>query len=122
MGAPLFLLLVEIFMPFPAVVEELVKLGIIFIGKKLNNSWIEVVIAGLVLAISETAIYLNEILNTGDWSLAGKRIIYTGLLNSVTMSMMFWGAKKDKWATVATLLISIAIHWGYNRIVTGALF
>ena len=122
LGAPLLLLLVELVLPYPSVVEELVKFGIVLIGKKINNTWLEAVVAGLILAVSETAIYLNKILNTGDWSLVGKRIVYTGLLNSVTMSMMFWGAKKNKWLAVITLLISVAIHWSYNQLMTMSVF
>lgn len=122
LAAPLLLLPVESFLPYPAIIEELVK----FVGVMLLRSYttrnktlvLLSLLFGLLFATSETFLYLMNFFILGNFSSILTRIIYTSLLHMSTTGIIslgiLAGKKKMSWPALFGLLIAIIIHYGYN--------
>ena len=119
LAAPLPLLVVEKFLPYPFVVEELIKLIFVLIliseEKKLKkNLFPVVVICGILFSISESIFYLLNILALQTYSVFFERIIFTGIVHISTFIIILFFARKKKYWWILGFMIAIIIHFLYN--------
>jgi len=120
LSSPLILWPVEILLPYPYVIEEIVKA---FFALSLSQnhfskrSLIYPIISGFLFTISETMLYLLNFLKLGDFSNLPKRLVYTGLLHISTTILMFLGAKKGHFYFLTSFLFSVVIHYAFNFLI-----
>ncbi len=88
--SPLLLMPVEKLLPYPYLIEELVKLLIVLlIIKAVKPSVLWVMLAGFLFAISESVLYLRNIFILGDLAIFPKRLLMAGGLHISTMVLMY---------------------------------
>ncbi len=123
LSAPLLLIPVEKFLPYPYVIEELLKLVIVFLIFKSAKDrktglfkW--VIFSGLLFTISESIFYLTNIFALGNFSLFPQRIIFTGSLHVGTLLLLYWVIRKNYFWLIGGIAASILIHYFYNLSLT----
>lgn len=113
--APLVLWPIEVFFPYPFLVEEITKyLLSILIVKQGGRVLVGAVLAGMFFGFTETVLYFFNILPTGNSSLLLGRIFLTTPMHILTLFVMTWLGLKGKLTGIVGLLISIAIHYAFN--------
>jgi hypothetical protein len=119
--APFLLVLLENWLPYPLITEEILKFFIIFYWLKTSQTsrrdWIYAGLAGLAFAISESILYTNNIILSGKFLIFPERLILTTILHSSTLILMFFGIKQGKIFGLLSLLSAILLHWGFNTLV-----
>ena len=118
LALPLLLIPVEQVWPFPYLIEELVKLGLVFLifnkGKKIRKPLIWVILAGIVFTLSESVLYLMNFFTLGSMSNFLARLLLTGGLHVGTMVLMYlFAAKSRKWLFLA-LPLAILVHYFFS--------
>lgn len=121
LSAPLFLIPIEKFLPYPYLIEELIKLIIVGViikaENKTKNFIIWVILAGILFSISESIFYLVNIFANGNLILFPKRLILTGVLHLGTILLLYVSLRKNLfWATVG-FSSAILIHYLYNSLI-----
>ena len=119
--APLPLLIIEKFSPYPFIIEEILNLIFVLIlldaQKKTKISALPtVVLAGLLFTISESIFYLINIFAVSQNVLTVflQRVFLTGVLHTGTILIIFFFArKKRKWWMVG-FIIAVLIHFLFN--------
>ena len=119
--APYFLWFVEYLLPYPYFVEEIAKLILVWLllGEKVSNkSKIYTAIAmGYMFALTESILYLLNILQGGTLATFVQRLIFTTILHSITfLVILLPGLKKKRYAFLGFFL-AIIIHFVYNQVV-----
>jgi hypothetical protein len=114
--APLLLWPVEYFLPFPAIIEELVKATLVYFTKSVSKS----LLVGLSFSLSETILYLPNLISQADVSLLVARLLITTTLHTSTCLIMAYTAFKLKKSLFLGLLISIILHQIYNSLLIAA--
>lgn len=114
MFAPFPLWLVEQVLPFPFVIEELFKLGMVMLMKRPR--WYYPLVLGLVFAMSETALYVVNFFALGSFGDLPKRIILTTLMHVATFEIIYWG-RKTKIGLLFGLGLGMGVHHVFNSIV-----
>lgn len=117
LSSPLILLPIEKFLPYPSFIEEFVKLIIVLIVIKAArqfSSWVWVLIAGFLFALSESILYLINIFALGDLTLFPKRLILTSGLHICTMILMYFLGKKSYLGLLIGFIVAILIHHFFN--------
>lgn len=114
--APLILLLLSSVWVYPAVLEEVVKWGIMrFV---IHESIIKIhvgAIVGLVFGLSESILFINNAWVGGEWSAIGTRLLLTVPMHGVTGMVIALGMKyKVGWMG---LLVAMFLHAGFNYLV-----
>lgn len=109
---PLAALLIERLLPYPYIVEELLK-GSLVISLKKNKLVLSFLI-GVFFAITETFLYSTSIMLTGGGVLFFKRLLITSILHSLTTLVMGLSILKNKKFFLLGLIAAIAIHYFYN--------
>lgn len=112
---PFLLWPVEWFLPYPAVVEELAKLGLVLMVVKNAPVKVQlpmVIASGLMFAASETLLYIVNAAQYGNLAVLGWRLILTVPMHLATFIILYWGVKEKLWW--AGLAIAILVHWGFN--------
>lgn len=122
LASPLLLIPIEVLIPTPFIIEELVKLGIVILILKSNilndhfqTRW--VILAGALFTLSESMLYLINIFAVGDFSLFGIRLVCTGILHISTMLILFWSTKKGFMGMMGGYILAALIHYWYNSFV-----
>ena len=124
--APLILLPVETFLPFPYLIEEIGKYILVTIlyndtSCNLKNwFWLKIMILGVLFTFSESMLYVFNIIRAGNIWLFPDRLALTGLLHVGTITLMYLGYRKGRIWALATFLMSIAIHYTYNVLIIGS--
>lgn len=119
LAAPLILIPVEKILPYPYIIEELIKLiFVLYIYKKereLNQRMVILpVLSGLAFTLSESMFYLINIFAIGNLSIFPIRLLSTGILHTATIMLMyFFGRKGLVWLFLA-FIFSVFIHYQYN--------
>jgi len=119
LSAPLFLLPIEKLLPYPYVIEELLKLGVVFLifkAERERNLLKWVVFTGLIFTISESIFYLTNIFALGKFSLFPQRVILTGILHIGTLILLYFSIRKGYFWLVGGVTIAILIHYFYNSV------
>ncbi|MEK9185266.1 MAG: hypothetical protein AAB863_00680 [Patescibacteria group bacterium] len=122
--APVFLLPIEQVLPYPFVFEELVKmLGVLLIirqeSKGNNNYFLAAVGIGLIFTISESILYIVNILALGDFMIFPKRLMLTGGLHIGTVMLIYFLGRKNYLGLMAGFAGAVAIHYFFNLWVVG---
>jgi len=121
LASPLFLLPVEKLLPYPHVIEELLKLMIVFLIYKSVKGTIDllkwVVIAAVLFTISESIFYLVNVFALGNISLFPQRLLLTGALHFGTFLLLYFSIKKNYLWLAGGVTASILIHYFYNSII-----
>lgn len=107
--SPLVLLLVSAVWQYPAVLEEVVKWGILRSGP--SNG----VVVGLVFGLSEAILYSASAWNSGDWNAMLYRILLTVPMHTVTAMVTAAGMKRG--VGYIGLASAMVIHAGFNYLV-----
>ena len=116
---PFVLWLVELVLPFPAVVEELAKAGLVLAVSRWQR-WTGlgvIVAAGIVFSFSETVLYSFNLLTVGDSSTFLTRLLLTTSLHTGTMVIMWLFVQFDRRLIVLGFIVAVALHAWYNAAV-----
>ena len=115
---PFLLIPIEVLLPWPSIIEELLKFLMISwwikVIKIKKNDWIYSIIAGTAFAVSESVLYVDKIMSLGKWWFLPERIILTVAMHSITMLLILFGVKRGKVYGWVALLGAIIIHESYN--------
>ena len=115
--APFILWPIEIFFPYPHIVEEITKTILLFPILGYNNQVMKVkyaVLIGIIFAFSETVLYIFNIANSGNLTILFTRLIITTLLHTLTTLTITIPAMKDRRLIILGLFMAILIHYSYN--------
>jgi hypothetical protein len=136
LAAPLVLLAVEMALPYPHLVEELAKAGLvvmILLGEIEINSaakskqksqyktitgWHWVLAAGVIFTFSETVLYLVNFFQLGSIANLLPRLVLTGGLHTATMIIMYLLAKKNYWLGGLGFIAAVGLHYWFNLAVS----
>lgn len=112
---PILLIPVEMLLPYPYIVEELAKFFLVkVLAEKKDNLWHAAIVGGFLFTLTETFLYLPNIVETGDYSFFYERLFYTGILHCTTFLTMFMGWRKNYiWAAIS-LSLAVATHYLFN--------
>ena len=122
LASPLFLILLEKALPYPYVIEEIVKLFFVtlILGqekiKKQSLLWYVVLWGGL-FAVSETLFYLSNILMLQTYGVFFMRLVYTGILHVATVVIIYLFSKKIQNGWMLGFTLAMIIHFLYNLLV-----
>lgn len=101
--APFLVWPVEYFLPFPYIIEELVKVYLVKNASSLKMA----IIIGAMFAFSETIFFLTPLITNGEFSIVLLRLLSTGSLHILTCILYY----KMHWKA---LVWTIPLHFGYN--------
>lgn len=119
LAAPLVLLAVEMFLPWPHILEEIAKAALVMMVIKgerelKTSAWEWAVGVGVFFTFSETSLYLVNFLSLGTTQDLLKRIFLTGLLHIGTPVMMYFGLKQNWYWGAGTIMAAMVFHFGFN--------
>jgi hypothetical protein len=128
--APLPLLVVERFLPYPFIFEELVKYGVVWLMLKPDISsirqsgegmqsrqWGKVVLAAVLFTFSESSFYLVNYFALGLPTLFFLRLAISGCLHLATFLWLAFCLPKGKWWAVSGLFLAMLCHAVWNVVV-----
>ena len=102
----------EIFSPYPYLVEEIFKASVVWFGPKNLKLYF---VSGIAFAFSETVLY------TMNSYFSPTRLLITSLLHSTTFLIIYISTIKDRRLIFIGLIISIFVHYVYNSFLAGIL-
>ena len=115
--SPFIIWPIELLLPFPYIVEEIVKaafvVSIVDLPEKATQVKI-VLAAALAFTLSETILYFLNITLNGGLSALVTRLILTGSLHSLTMIIMLTFTFRSKRWILIGLIVAMLIHYSYN--------
>jgi hypothetical protein len=119
LAAPLLLLPIEAVLPYPHVIEEIVKLALVWMvltDRQLagRQKWLAAGGLGAAFTVSETILYAQNFLWLGSADRLAERLLITGSLHVGTALLLFFCGRYRRWAIWLGLLLAIAIHWQVN--------
>lgn len=106
---------VELFLPYPYIIEELFKAFVVYFNRSLRIGTF--VIAGLLFAVTETVLYSININILGSVNFMILRFISSTLLHSTTFVVIYLFAKRSKRLVSIGFLVSMTIHFFYNSFI-----
>lgn len=106
--APLALLLLSSLWQYPAVLEEVVKWGVLRTGPEKGNGFL----VGLIFGISETILFTTNAWTGGQWHPIFLRLLLTVPMHVLTAMLIAWGMQKR--LTVAMLIVAMLAHATFN--------
>lgn len=115
--APFILWPIEIFLPYPYIIEEIAKgvLVLFVINLPDKSTQIKLVLASAaIFTLSETVLYSLNIALVGDLSALLTRLILTTILHSLTMLIILIFSFKHKWLMPTGVAAAMLIHYFYN--------
>jgi hypothetical protein len=112
--APLLLMLVSSVWQYPAVLEEVVKWGILkgSVGRAVEVN--DGMVVGLVFGLSEAILYSSNAWASGDWNAMLYRIAFTVPMHTLTAMMTALGMKRG--VGYIGLLLAMVIHVMFNAL------
>lgn len=111
----------ELVLPYPAIVEELGKAAALFLGQQKEVSSRPIITSiqfGTLFALSESTLYLFNIIMVGTLELFILRLLLIIPLHVVTSTMIAVTIRhqKKRWALVG-IAGAMLIHYGFNLVV-----
>lgn len=115
--APFGLLLLSSVWVYPAVLEEVVKWGILQ-WSMLNGQWSMKTgaLVGLVFGLSEAVLFSLNAWTSGDWGAICMRLLLTVPMHTLTGSIIGYAMGRG-WGWMG-VIVSMLTHAMFNRIVT----
>lgn len=114
--APFPLWLIETFLPYPHIIEELFKFFVVKHTPK-KNFWYFPLILGVVFSLSETVLYVINFFALGNFSQLPLRLITTTLLHTSLFFLQYYS--RNSRSRYFSLILAIILHFLYNRAVLG---
>jgi hypothetical protein len=116
---PFILWPIELFLPFPYIIEEIAKMLLILplLGLNTRSKIKMALIIGLIFAISEGVLYIFNIYLVGNVGTLLERYLLTIPLHAVTSLVILLPTLIDKRLIVVGLVIAIIIHYFFNLLV-----
>ena len=111
--APLMLLLISGLWQYPAVLEEVVKWGILKSranGQQLTTK--QGAVVGLIFGLSETILFTLNAWAGGQWGVIGERLILTVPMHVITTAMIAHFMQKKM--ALLGILLAMIIHGTFN--------
>lgn len=116
---PFLLWPVEYFLPYPYLIEELAKYLCLswLVTKKVSvkRSVPAVVGFALLFTLTESILYVFNLLAVGRLDLFFVRLFLTGSLHLTTVLVIFFGLRQPKLVQFLTVLLAILIHYLFNQ-------
>lgn len=124
LSAPLLLLPIEKFFPFPHFIEEATKLIIVEMmirqeEQTKSSLFLLAFVSGFLFAISESILYLVNFCILGNFSAFPLRIALTVTLHTGTIMLMYILRRKGYLGLVIGFIGSVVIHYFFNLWVAG---
>lgn len=111
--APLILLLLSSLWSYPAVLEEVVKWGILRAQiLDARREMLGGVVVGVVFGLSEAVLFSLNAWSGGQWSSMGTRLLLTVPMHIVTATIIAYAISKRM--GVVGVVIAMIIHGGFN--------
>lgn len=123
LSIPLFLIPIEKILPYPYIIEELVKFFLVLLILRISNKPFQIKLAiftAFLFAFSENFFYLTNFISNENTLLFFWRFITTSLLHILTILIILVPSQKKYSLIFPALFLAIAIHYFYNR--TASLF
>jgi hypothetical protein len=117
--APLFLIFIERILPYPYVIEELVKFSLVILIIRLPNlnSQLKLTfLAGILFSLSESLFYLGMAFSGGFAFLFLKKLFLITPLHLLTLFLFLFCLKKFKKIAIFSLPIAFGIHFFFNQL------
>ena len=111
--APLMLLLLSSVWRYPAVLEEVVKWGILrHTANSVQLTVKQGALVGLVFGLSEAILFTTNAWAGGQWGAMLSRLLLTAPMHIVTATIIVWGVqKKIGWVG---LILAMVVHGMFN--------
>lgn len=120
--APFPTWLIEVFLPYPFVIEEIVKAALVFFILNTAGRVAQVrlaILASLIFTFTESVMYITNILLVGTpWTFI-ERLIFTAALHTITILIILLSGMKKKEFIPLGVIAAIAIHYFFNVLVAG---
>jgi len=115
--SPFFILLIENFLPYPYVIEELFKF---FLAKKANSSKIAIIL-GLMFSVSEAIFYVFNPVYSLNLTAYGIRLMAVSSMHVTTILVMYYFSNEiqlrhKRFLWPVGLILAILIHYLFNTI------
>ncbi len=119
LALPLLLWPVEILVPYPHIIEEIAKWGVLAALQSDHSStqtkhWKSVVIFALAFAASETMLYLMNFWILGSVDSLLERIILTTVMHVTTVSIIYYTSTRGVLPRFGGLAVAIVLHYLFN--------
>ena len=118
-----FLWAVELFFPFPWVIEELFKFFLVgYVVKKRHGFEGElplILATGLAFSASEALFYLFNYLPGGSLAPFFVRLAVTTPMHLSTFVLLYLGLRKGMWFGLVALVLSAGLHYWFNSVAVG---
>lgn len=108
---PFFILLIEKFLPYPYMVEEIFKF---FLAKNASSTKMAIVL-GLLFSLSEAIFYVfnpSYSIISNPFSLITRFLVVTPMHITTILIMQYFSKKKNLW--VFGLLFAFMVHYTFN--------
>lgn len=115
--APFIVWPIELILPYPHVVEEMVKAIIIYTLLDLENKSEKIKLTfliGLLFAFSESVLFLFNIQMVGDIQTYFLRLLVTIPLHVTTSLIILWPAMKNKKLIALGVILASLVHYTFN--------
>lgn len=123
--APFVLWPIELFLPFPHIIEELLKALCVFLLLPLpsrKNQFLLALLVGGLFSISESILYVFNLILVGTVHTVFLRLLCTTLLHIGTLVLMLSLSTINKRLLFVGVILSILVHFWYNQFVGGVFF
>lgn len=120
--APFLVWPIELLLPYPYVIEELVKLLLVIFILNVSSNAIKIrlaIMAGLFFALSESVLYMFNIQLVGTLSTLLQRLALTIPLHVVTTLIILFSGIKNRAFLAIGVTIAIILHYTFNLFVAG---
>lgn len=121
-ASPWLLLIAGMVLPIQFVMEEVVKLLILWnisrIGLTQKAGWVYALTAGLVFGMSEVMLFVINALTQNNVSILVERILLTVPMHGISALTMFVIGRRGKLWWAVGLAAAIVIHGTFNYIVS----
>lgn len=118
--SPLPIFLLEKFLPYPYIIEELLKaaLVLIIIRRPKKTTQIKtILLAAFLFALSENIFYLANFIDGQSLNTFGQRFLLATALHIFTAMIIFFPAQRKRAFIFLGLILAMLIHYFYNQAV-----
>ncbi len=115
--SPFILWPIELYLPYPHIIEELAKTFLVWLILKIPTTGSRVWLAvscGFLFAVSESTLYLFNISQVGNIQTLIIRLALTIPLHILTIFIIFFFYSKSKKLALIGVLLAVLIHFSYN--------